>query len=96
MITVNILEKDDILQADDWCRPLFLETMSGGMSDDYSFESCYSGKPENNVKWCKVGVIFPAWVGDKVGKLMRQQIIGPHEFVRGKLPRNHIHPKGRK
>ena len=50
MITVQILEDTDTIQPTDWCRPLRLTTMSGGMSDYYSFESCYSGLPENNVK----------------------------------------------
>ena len=97
MIEVSILQNDDIILPTDWCRPLYLETMSGGMSDDYSFESCYSGKPENNVKWCHAGVIFPYWVGGTLGKLKRRVLneFGHYEFVRGNLPRNHIHPNGK-
>jgi len=48
MITINILEKTDVLKKGDWCRPLNLCTMSGGMGDGYSFKSMYSGAPENN------------------------------------------------
>lgn len=95
MININILEKDDVLEADDWCRPLQLAAMSGGHSDDYSFKSMYTGRPENNVKWCKVKHIFPAWVGKTVKQTLSRPIIGQYEFVRGKIPTQHTHPEGR-
>jgi len=97
MITIQILQNNDILQEDDWCRPLLLTTMSGGMSDDYSFTNMYSGTPENNVKWCQVGISFPYWVDGTLGKLKRRVLyeFGDYEFVRGTPPRSHIHPNGR-
>lgn len=92
MKTINILEKNDVIQKGDWCRPLYLCTMSGGMSDDYSFKSMYSGAPENNTKWCRVERIMPFWIGDTIQKFEdateQWQI---YEYVRGDLPEEHIH-----
>ena len=88
MITLQLLEADDAVHPDDWCRPLQLITMNGGHSDYYSFESCYTGAPENNVKWVKVKYILGrGWHGCTVadidfglGKFVK------YEFVRGDIP----------
>jgi hypothetical protein len=37
MINVQILEANDIVDPEDWCRPLSIVSMSGGHSDYYSF-----------------------------------------------------------
>lgn len=97
MITVQILEQHDIIQATDWCRPLTLQTMSGGLSDDYSFESCYSGAPENNTKWVQASEIVPAWVGSTVGEWVAAledcRAYVPYEFIRGDIPKEHQYGK---
>jgi hypothetical protein len=89
MKTVQILEADDIIDPEDWCRPLSLTTMNGGHSDYYSFESCYTGAPENNVKWVKVKYILGiASRGDKTVKEL-DKVLGQYvkyEFVRGDIP----------
>lgn len=88
MKTISILEGDDRIAEDDWCRPLRLQSMSGGMSDSYSFKSCYSGTPENNVEWCMVKYVFgEVWFGKTVSSIAAS--IGPYEFVRGDVPRKH-------
>ena len=92
MITIAILEKDDVLQKGDWCRPLYLCTMSGGMSDSYSFTSVYGGAPENNTKWCRVERIMPYWIDGTIKKF--EDATGEsmiYEYARGKLPKEHIH-----
>jgi hypothetical protein len=87
MKTVQILELDDCVKPNDWCRPLRLESMSGGLSDSYSFKSMYTGKPENNVKWLRVKEIFgPCWFGKQSKELMKYL---PYEFVRGEPPTAH-------
>jgi hypothetical protein len=91
MINVQILENNDILQEDDWCRPLNITSMSGGMSDDYTFESF--GRPINNAKWCAVAVSFPYWIGKCINDM--PQSIRYHEFIRGIVPKQHIHPNGK-
>ena len=88
MITLQLLEANDIVDPEDWCRPLSLMSMNGGHSDYYSFESCYTGAPENNVKWVKVKYILgKGWHGKTVkeidaglGKFIK------YEYVRGDIP----------
>jgi len=88
MITVSILEDDDTIKADDWCRPLAIVSMSGGSSDSYSFKSCYSGTPENNVKWVQVKHVFgKCWFGEPVSEFNRE--CEAFEFLRGTPPKEH-------
>jgi hypothetical protein len=88
MKTIHILEADDKVRMDDWCRPLSLVSMSGGHGDGYSFRSCYSGSPENNVKWAKVNQIFgKVWNGSPVKEFTFQGI--SYEFARGDIPVSH-------
>jgi len=90
MITVGILEKDDTIAADDWCRPLSIVSMSGGASDSYSFKSCYSGTPENNVKWVRVKhVLGPHWFGRLVSECCLGDRDVSYEFLRGTPPKEH-------
>jgi hypothetical protein len=89
MITVSILEKDDIIKADDWCRPLAIISMGGGHSDYYSFKSCYSGTPENNVEWVQVKhVLGKCWIGHTV-KEYTKAVHTRFEFLRGTPPKKH-------
>lgn len=89
MITVQFLEDDDIIQPDDWCRPLMLMTMSGGHSDHMSYKSMYSGTPENNVRWVQVcDVLGPVWKGKRVHDYHAVAHI-QLEFVRGNVPISH-------
>ena len=89
MITLQLLELDDIVEPEDWCRPLSIVSMSGGHSDYYSFQSAYTGAPENNVKWVKVKYILgKPWHGKTVkeidnglGKFVK------YEYVRGDVPK---------
>jgi hypothetical protein len=91
MIKLELLEKDDIVKPSDWCRPLYLTTMLAGMSDSYSFTNQYSGKPENNVKWCKVkNILGKPWHNKTVREINKG--LGKYtkyEFVRGKSPKSH-------
>ena len=89
MITVQILEANDTIHPEDWCRPLSLMTMNGGHSDYYSFESCYTGAPENNVKWVKVKYILGiACHSSKTVKELDATLgkYVKYEFIRGEIP----------
>ena len=87
MKTVVILEPHDIITPDCWCRPLVLQTMSGGMSDSMSFKSCYSGTPENNTKWVRVtDQAGPYWIGKTVAEF---NDLMPYEFIVGDPPEKH-------
>ena len=90
MKPVEILEDNDTIRDNDWCRPLSLCTMSGGMSDSMSFRSCYSGSPENNVKWTRVSnVLGDGWIGCTV-KAITKALDTRYEFLRGDIPKSHI------
>jgi hypothetical protein len=88
MISIQMLEDNDVIDPEDWCRPLNIVSMGGGHSDYYSFKSEYSGTPENNVKWVKVKYILgKVWHGKTVkeideglGKFVK------YEYVRGNIP----------
>lgn len=88
MITIQLLEADDAVDPEDWCRPLSLRSMSGGHSDGYSFRCQYSGKPENNVEWVQVKYILGnPWYGRTVKQI--DLALGKYvkyEFVRGDMP----------
>lgn len=87
MKTVQILEPNDRVNPDDWCRPLRLVSMSGGHSDFYAFESMYSGTPENNVKWVRIKDVFGEyWFGRQAKELMEHI---QYEIVRGDMPAAH-------
>lgn len=92
MKTIQLLEADDRVEPNDWCRPLDFISMSGGMSDHYSFKSQYSGVPENNAQWVRVKYILgKAWHGCTVKEI--DHGLGEfvkYEFVRGELPRRSI------
>ncbi len=89
MITISMLEEDDFIEPDDWCRPLSLTSMSGGHSDFYSFESMYSGAPENNVQWVRAREVFgECWFSEPVKKVNKALEV-KYEFVRGILPLSH-------
>lgn len=89
MILTNFLEDTDLIAPTDWCRPLSLCTMSGGMSDSMSYQNQYSGTPENNVKWVKVSaVIGECWYGTPLGELNKKLKL-QYEMVRGNIPKGH-------
>ena len=88
MITLQLLEAFDTVEPEDWCRPLSIVSMSGGHSDYYSFQSQWTGAPENNVKWVKVKYILgKPWHGQTVNEIDKG--LGKfvkYEFVRGDIP----------
>ena len=96
MITVYLLEENDTIQPDDWCRPLAFNSMGGGYSDHYSFTNQYTGTPENNAKWVQVKhVLGSCWFGKTVGELTgtgyskHWPVETRMEFVRGNIPKQH-------
>lgn len=92
MKTVQILEAGDAIHPEDWCRPLQITSMNGGHSDYYSFESPYTGAPENNAKWVKVKFILgKGWHGKLVSEYTKamREFNYVYEFVRGEIPNSH-------
>jgi hypothetical protein len=94
MIQIFLLEERDIINPNDWCRPLNLCTISL-QGDSYSFESTYTGRPVNNLKWVKVkDAIGSCWFGKTIGEFnnppMSIQQPQYYEFMRGSFPLNHV------
>lgn len=88
MKSIQMLEEHDTVLPTDWCRPLQIISMSGGHSDYYSFVSCYSGRPENNVKWCRVHQIFGnIWFNRPIKDI--NNAVQTYEFIRGNIPKDH-------
>ncbi len=95
MIGVSILEKDDVIQSDDWVRQLSLTFT--GQSDYLATNSTYGGSPMNRLGWIPAWVFCPAFVGKTVGKFRRTMLgvdrhaveISDYEFVRGDVPKHH-------
>jgi hypothetical protein len=94
MITIQLLEDNDIIQATDWCRPMVIQTISN-WSDTISFTNTYSGDPENNVKWLTAEQCCPAWVGKRLKDFNdgMERLGVWHEFIRGNLPVKHQYGK---
>lgn len=95
MKIVYMLENNDIIEKDDWCRPI-------DACGEVNSTNCYSGRPINNTRWVKVQDIFGDWViGMTVSEYMNRRSkntglkINPdrYEFVRGILPKKHIYKK---
>lgn len=85
MTEVTLLDPSDTIEGDDWCRPLSLFTESP-QGDYYAFTSCYSGKPQNNLKWVRVKDVFGScWIGKTVAELNTALI--RYELLRGNIPK---------
>ena len=88
MIDIKLLEANDNIHADDYCRPLKIQQES--WSDEIHFTSTYGGSPINNMKWTKVSdVLGSCWFGKPV-KDFNKDDSHPMEFVRGDIPKKHI------
>lgn len=86
MIKIFILEPNDLIYPEDWCRPLYI---SSGYGDSISTKSCYSGTPENNLKWVLVKhVLGPCWFFRPISEYFRNNEVSM-EFARGDIPKEH-------
>lgn len=88
MISIQLLEEDDIIAFGQWCRPLvFLPAEFG---DEYQTTATYSGKPINNFKWIPVEqAIGLCWFGKRLGEL-NSKLDHPFAVAVGEIPESHI------
>jgi hypothetical protein len=97
MITIGILERDDVIGPTDYMRCLEIEYT--GQSDYVATRSCYSGSPKNYFRWLMIkdaGIDY--FMGKTVGEFedaiygmeKPHQPIARHEFARGLIPDNHM------
>jgi hypothetical protein len=96
MITVQLLEDNDIIQATDWCRPMVIQPVNP-WSDTVVFTNTYGGGPINNVKWLTAKQCCPYWIGKKLKDF--NDGMGRtgtwYEFIRGDIPEKHQYGKTR-
>jgi len=94
---VFILGLDELIQPDDWIRPLFLTEDEDGVSHDYTI---WGGSPLNNMKWCQVkDVLGKPWHGKTIKEYYTFAaksnsgrgfpIVEHFEFLRGTPPVSH-------
>lgn len=79
MISVQILEPSDTIEATDWARQLH--------HDGYARNNTYSGSPMNRMGWMQARFVCPFWIGKTVSEYTAR--CGPYEFVRGAVPHSH-------
>jgi hypothetical protein len=84
---IKILEDNDIIQADDLVRQL--EILQEGQSDYIARNATYGGSPVNRLGWIPAKYLTPYWVGKTV-KAFHNMVELRHEFIRGKVPLQHL------
>lgn len=90
MITIQMLEDQDVIQADDLVRQLSL--MYEGQSDYLMTTSTYGGGAINRLKWIPAKYNCPFWVGKTVGTFNEkmERFGSGYEFIRGAVPSDHL------
>lgn len=94
-ISVLILGPDDVLQADDWVRPL-VPTCGEFMGNEPPINSfsTYGGTPQNHLRWVAAqDVIGKCWMGKAlrdINKAWDKTGGFNYEVVRGPVPMNHV------
>lgn len=95
-ITIQILERDDVIQATDFVR--YMEIEYEGQSDTVMTRGTYGGSPMNFFRWLKVeDAGMPHFIGKLVGFVedwhagieRQHQPIARWEFARGSIPKSH-------
>lgn len=85
MKTVQLLESDDVIDAEDWCRPLVIEY---NYCCEVPTECRWLNEtvtPVNNMKWVKVKYILSDnWYNKTVAEVNELRIC--YEFARGEVP----------
>lgn len=90
MVSIQILESSDVIEAGDFVRPLSLWWSEGG---NIYTSATYGTGPQNNMKWVKVSECLEFWIGHTVWDYTenpKRSFCMPHEFARGDIPAKHI------
>lgn len=86
MKSMQMLEPDDLLQAEDWVRPLVYHPATAQGEIVVNSISAY-GLPINHPKWIRARVSFGScWFGKKLKELDPNR---EYEFLRGDIPQSH-------
>jgi hypothetical protein len=98
MITIQMLEDADTIEATDYVRQLSLTF--NGQSDTLETTSTYGGSRTNRLGWMLAAEVCPAFVGKTVGEFNRGMDfkhrhyieVSQYEFIRGNVPITHHEP----
>jgi hypothetical protein len=99
MKNIFILEPEDIINPEDWVRPLYFPQSTYGDQIFINSINEYSGTPEGNIKWIKVkDFMGDFWYGktikefhDGYSKAYNIELrFSKYEFIRGEIPDDHI------
>jgi hypothetical protein len=100
MKTLQFIEREDIINPTHLIRPLYKSADFSTYSDQWNETSCYSGSPEDHLKWCPVYLKFwECWWGktwkEYYAKMEKAAIesgqnYNRYEVVCGELPKEHL------
>ena len=94
MISVSILEPDDVIKSTDYVRQLSL--VFTGQSDFLATTNTYNGKPMNRLGWMQAKDVCPFFVGKTVKEFNTTPSARHatetfrYEVIRGNLPLSHL------
>jgi len=88
MLTIQVLEKDDVVLITDYFRPLRRSADYSSYSDNWCPINSYSGRPEDHLKWVPVSDCWGTnWNSRTVKEFCK---LREYEFIRGVIPKSHI------
>jgi hypothetical protein len=90
MRTIKILDKDDVITVETFCRPLGV-TYESSHSSAVLERATYSGMPINHMKWVPVRyVLGSCWIGKTVEEFSTDYDYSEYEYAIGDIPAAHI------
>ena len=90
MKTIQLLEDEDLINPNDWCRPLIRSADYSNYSDAWMTSGTYDGNPLDHLKWIPVWLkLGQCWWGYKYQEYTSNKNMTPIEFIRGNIPNTH-------
>jgi hypothetical protein len=92
MHRITILDVGDVINPNDWMRPLYRSADYDALSDSWHETSTYGGGPLDHLKWAPVWLkLGSVWWGSTYEEYINFNTEGSmmYEFVRGAIPKSH-------
>lgn len=88
---IYLLEGSDVINPNDFMRPLARSADFDCISDAWQETSCYGGGPLDYLRWARVYMVLGAvWWGSKYQEYQSFGTVQrPYEFARGEIPLDH-------
>ena len=99
MKNIFILEPEDIIDPEDWIRPLYFPQIHDDNRVQINYFNEYGGTPSGNIKWIRVkDLLGDFWYGktikefhDSYSKCYNTELRrSKFEFIRGEIPDDNI------